>query len=224
MKIIALSDTHGHLINIRDSCDVVVIAGDWSPLTCQSDAYDVLDWCNFYFIPWMSGLNATHVIFIPGNHDIACEHKLFKDILYDMLKGHKASKKIHYLCNSSIIIDGIKFYGTPNNESPNGWAFASQRNQDYYFDEDTDVLITHQPPLFGDVGYIRKKYLQLGSKKLRDTILKSNISVNICGHIHTGSHEEHVAILDNGKYVSIFNVSILDESYNVNYNPTVITL
>lgn len=32
MKIIALSDIHGNLINIKNSSDIVIIAGDWSPL------------------------------------------------------------------------------------------------------------------------------------------------------------------------------------------------
>ena len=32
MKIIALSDLHGHLVQISESADVLVIAGDFSPL------------------------------------------------------------------------------------------------------------------------------------------------------------------------------------------------
>ena len=50
MKIIALSDQHGNLNPIRDSCDVVAIAGDWSPLYCQQDYTDVLDWWDDKFI------------------------------------------------------------------------------------------------------------------------------------------------------------------------------
>jgi len=224
MKIIALSDQHGNLEQIKDSCDVVVIAGDWSPLYCQHDCISVLSWWDKRYIPWMKGINTDHIVVIPGNHDLACTYGLFRDELKKILARHKMTDKVHYLCHDSVVIDGKKFYGNPNSESPSGWAFSDQYNQTYKFDHDTDVLVTHQPPMVGDVGYVRQFNREFGSRELRNRILKSNIAINICGHIHTGSHEEHPIVLNNGKMANIYNVSILDEDYRVAYEPTVIEL
>ena len=224
MKIIALSDQHGNLNKIKESCDVVVIAGDWSPLYCQHDCVAVLGWWDKKFIPWMKTLNTSHIIIIPGNHDLACVYAFFRDDLKKILERHKMFDKVHYLCYDSIVIDGKKFYGNPNSESPNGWAFSKQYNQTYKFDDDTDILVTHQPPMVGNVGYVKQFSRELGSRDLRDSILKSNISLNICGHIHTGSHDAHQITLNNGKIACIYNVSILNEEYCVAYEPTVIEL
>lgn len=224
MKIIAISDLHGNLINIKEKCDVVIIAGDLSPLYCQHDYYLTFDWINLQFMPWMLKLNTNHVIFIPGNHDIVCENKNFNKELRLLLHQYNAVSKIHYLCNNSVTINKVKFYGTPNNESPRGWAFAKQYNQNYKFDTDTNILITHQPPKIGNVGYVPLYHRELGSSLLRDKILDSNIDINICGHIHTGEHGETPVILNNGKFARIYNVSILDEEYSIAYKPTIIEL
>ncbi len=224
MKIIALSDIHGNLIHIDDECDVVIIAGDWSPLYCQHDYIRVLDWMNRRFIPWMKSLKSNSVIFIPGNHDLACEYSSFNSDFLTMLNRNKATDKVYYLNRSSVSINGKKFYGIPDSESPKGWAFSKPFNVDYSFDEDTDVLITHQPPRVGDVGYVRQFNKELGSQDLLDSILDSNIKLNICGHIHTGEHGKHNVQLNNGNIANVYNVSILDEEYTVSYRPTVIEL
>lgn len=224
MKIIALSDLHGNLDKIYDSCDVVVIAGDWSPLYCQHDAYSILNWWDRKFIPWMKQIDTSHIVIIPGNHDLACTLSFFKSELDTILKRNKVENEVHYLCHDSIIINGKKFYGNPNSESPRCWAFSNPYNVNYDFDDDTDVLITHQPPRFGNIGFVRQTNREFGSVDLRNKILDSNISLNICGHIHTGEHGCHSIILNNGNEARVYNVSILDEDYRVAYKPTVIEL
>lgn len=223
MKIIAVSDLHGNLINIRESCDLFVIAGDWSPLYCQRDYIETLSWIDSMFIPWMKQLNAKHVVFIPGNHDIVCTLPFFEKEFKSFLKRNNCTN-ISYLCNSGITIFGRKIFGIPNSESPNGWAFSNQYNQTYDFDDDTNILITHQPPRFGNVGYVQQFNKELGSVDLRNEILRSNISLNICGHIHTGDHTPTSATLNNRKTAIIQNVSILDENYEVAYPYTVINI
>lgn len=224
MKIIALSDQHGNLEQIRESCDVVIIAGDWSPLYCQQDCMSVLNWWDKKYAPWMKALKTNHIIVIPGNHDFACTYRFFKEDLYKILARHRIDDRVHYLCHDSVIIDEKKFYGNPNSESPNGWAFSMPYNQTYEFDEDTDILITHQPPRFGNVGFVKQFNKELGSVDLRNDILRSNIELNICGHIHTGDHNTTPVILNNEKLANIKNVSILDEDYRVAYEPAIIEI
>ena len=224
MKIIAVSDLHGNLIRIKESCDVFIIAGDWSPLYCQHDYSRMLEWINKKFVKWMLNLNAAHIIFIPGNHDLVCTYSCFSSDLLTILNRYNCIGKIHYLNCNSIILNDVKFFGLPNSESHRGWDFSNPYNMDYKFDHDTDILITHQPPKVGDVGYVRLFNKEFGSEYLRNEIVKSNIRLNICGHIHTGSHEVHTLLLNNGHTAEIRNVSILNEDYMVEYKPTAIEL
>ena len=52
MKIIAMSDFHGDLIENVESCDVVCICGDFLPLKIQRDSQKSLKWLKNDFLPW----------------------------------------------------------------------------------------------------------------------------------------------------------------------------
>ena len=226
MKIIAISDQHGNLNQIKDSCGVLVITGDWSPLCYQQDYDAVLNRSDNEFIPWMKALYTYHTIIVTCNHDLSCTYSslFFKDDIDNLIKRHDMCDKIHYLCFDSVIIDSKKFYCNPNSDSHSLLAFSNQHNQNYEFDDDTDILITHQPPRFGDVRFVRRFNKEFGSVDLRNDILRSNISLNICSHIHTGDHETTHIVLNNGKSAIIKNVSILDEDYRVAYEPVIIEI
>ena len=170
MKIIALSDQYGNLNQIEDSCDVLVIAGDLSSL-CYQQNYDVvLNRRDNEFIPWMKALDAYHII-VPYNHDLYCTCSSFKDDTDNIIKRHDMCDKIHYFRFESITIDGKKFYDNPNSDSHSWCVFSNQHNQNYEFDDDTDILITHQPPRFGDVRFVRRFNKEFCSVDLRNDIL-----------------------------------------------------
>lgn len=224
MKILAVSDLHGNLIKINDSSDVFVIAGDWSPLYIQRNYKEMLVWLDTKFIPWLSNINSKYVVFIAGNHDFVCETYSFNERIESMLKTHGCADRIFYLNRSSVLIEGKKFYGIPETEMPNFyWAFTKLSNTDYSFDDDTNILITHQPPKFGNLGFVDKYNRDFGSYELYETIKNSNLDLCLCGHIHEGSHEEHILENNNHK-IHLFNVSILNEDYNIFYEPTYIEL
>ena len=224
MKIIALSDKYGNLNQIKDSCDVLVIAGDWSHLCYQQDYDTVLNWCDNEFIQWMKALDTYHIIIIHCNHDTSCTYSFFKDDTDNLIKRHDMCDNIHYLRFDSVIIDCKKFYGNPNSDSSYLWAFSNQHNQNYEFDDDTDILITHQTPRFGDVRFVRIFNKEFGSVDLLNEILRSNISLNICSHIHTGDHETTHIVLNNCNSAIIKNMSISDEDYRVAYEPVIIEI
>lgn len=224
MKLLALSDLHGNLVNISGSYDVLIIAGDWSPLYIQNCYNDMMSWISYDFIKWLSGINAKHIIFIPGNHDFVCTMPSFRYSLDSILLQNGLKNRIHYLNCTSVKLYNKKFYGLPFTEGLNGWAFSSVYNPDYSFDSDTDILVTHQPPKFGNVGLVKYTNKDFGSISLRNEILNSNISLNICGHIHTGDHSTTKILLNNGREASVYNVSLLDEYYRIAYKPTVIKL
>lgn len=225
MKIIAISDLHGNLIRISESCNVVVIAGDWSPLYMQHDYTSMMKWINDKFIPWMKRLHTDHIVFIAGNHDLACTYSYFYKDLTKVLKRHDVENKVHYLNRTSITINGVKFYGIPDTEDEYCWAFSKTPGLcDYSFDDDTYVLITHQPPNIGDIGYIKFYNENYGSDLLRNKLVSSNVRLNICGHIHNGSHDKHMIESVKGNAIVCCNVSILDDDYKVAFEPTVLEI
>ena len=97
MRILHISDTHGchrRLGELPDA-DVVVHSGDFTMNGSEQEAID--------FLNWFCDLLHKHKIFICGNHD---------ECLYGAnINGLDAN--VHYLCNSGIEIDGVKFYGVP---------------------------------------------------------------------------------------------------------------
>ena len=109
-----------------------------------------------------------------GNHDECLSKSSVAEGEYD-LKG------IHYLENSEVVIESIKFYGSPNTPSMFDMAFT------FYPDEadkqwggvpaDTDVLITHGP-MEGvlDDG--------CGCPELKKRVAKVKPKFHLFGHIH----------------------------------------
>ena len=98
MKILHISDTHGNHYRLLDlpEADVVVHSGDFTMNGSEAEAID--------FMNWFCDLPYRHKIFICGNHD---------DCLYGAnIDG--LDDNVHYLCNSGIEIDGLKFYGVPD--------------------------------------------------------------------------------------------------------------
>ena len=97
MRIVCFSDTHGYheKVEIPDG-DILIHAGDFSRRgsTSEQEAFDV----------YLGGLPHTHKIVIAGNHDWSLE-----DVDDPESRFHNAA----YLQDSSITIDGVKFYGAP---------------------------------------------------------------------------------------------------------------
>lgn len=128
LSILHISDTHGlhrQLPQLPDA-DMIVHSGDFTMAGTEQEAFD--------FINWFCDLPHRHKIFIAGNHD---------DCLYGTeLSGLDDS--CHYLCNSGVNIEGIKFYGVSMFMEDD----MTGKYKEYLSDipNDTDVLITHQPP------------------------------------------------------------------------------
>ena len=163
MKILHISDTHGKHQILKDlpNADVIVHTGD---ITEDGTEEEVKD-----FIEWFSGLSYAHKIFIAGNHD---------NCLYGAnIEG--LPDNVHYLCNDSITIDGIKFYGVP---------MFLQDDLDGNFLElfgripaDTDVLLTHQPPL----GILDEQDgINYGDYTLYKRVMDVRPKYHLFGHLH----------------------------------------
>lgn len=211
MKIVAISDMHGTLLEYQDEFDVLCICGDISPLKIQWKKQKCINWIKDEFIPWTNRIKCKHVLLVAGNHDFVFEKTLINGI-HELFKG----TKITYLENSGTIIDGINFYGTPYCHQFGNWAFM--RPDDILEDifesipEYVDILLTHDAP-FGcsDICFEQTTWndgSHLGNVPLREAIERTNPKYVLHGHLHSSNHEEE--LINDTK---VYNVSILNEGY-----------
>lgn len=203
IKTILISDTHGlhRQLKVPDG-DILIHAGD-----IQSYGYphEVEDFNN-----WLGELPHAHKIVIGGNHD---------QTLYEAGYEKVAKKYITnaiYLENSGCTIEGIKFYGSPITPKFMNWFFMAERGieiQNKYWskiDRDTDILITHGPPM-GILDKVIDTNKALGCTDLLWTVKQLKPKIHIFGHIHS-SHG--TVIQDNIKFI---NASVMDEEYQIAY-------
>jgi Icc-related predicted phosphoesterase/glutaredoxin len=193
LRVVCLSDTHGRhkaLGEIPDG-DVLVCAGDFTETGSLQEVAD--------FSAWLKEQPHKHKIVIAGNHDVTFEPGTYMDswdryhkVLQDPIVAKRTleSSGCVYLEDSSFEVEGIKFFGTPHQPEFNNWAFNSKRGSEcrVKWDQipaDTDVLISHGPPLgHGDVLDKKKK---AGCVDLLHSVQQVvRPSLHIFGHVHEG--------------------------------------
>lgn len=217
MRIMCLSDTHTmhHKVDLGDlsEIDCVVHTGDFS----NGGELSTDD-----FLCWFSDLPVKHKVFIAGNHD-----------KYVMNYNDRFKRKVallggmHYLEDSGVEIEGIKFFGCPWVNKFYNWAFMayeSDLSQIYkLIPKDTQVLLSHGPaqgyldfvPRIGG-GHVGSLALRNKVKRLKD------LKYHIFGHIHEGYGILEIETKSN-KYTAV-NASCLDERYRVGNKPIVIEI
>jgi len=211
MKIVAISDTHWHY-NLYENLppgDILVIAGDY---TGKGDLMDLITFLSHISLLKKKGLY-REIVIIPGNHNLYEEENI------DKVPGFMKEAGATYLLDSGCTIDGISFYGTPWSVTFNDWAFMKDEEDLFYkfkkIPKGVDVLITHTPP-YGTLDVIRGKHL--GSHALEQRILSVKPKIHIFGHLHSAHGVAH------SKYTDFYNVSMLNDRYEVVYKPTIIEL
>lgn len=229
MRITAISDLHGYLPKNLPGGDVLCICGDSVPLDYQNDLAQSVAWFALDFNKWADSIPYKKVVFIGGNHDFYLDElgKAHRpsSVLKHLLPGsHKGQSKLIYLCDNSVEIDGIRFYGTPWIADLARWAFY-KREEDLIEAYDRiprkcDVLLTHMPPRACGAGLVMQHgnydtLTNYGSQALADAIENREIKYALCGHVHSGNHcPESFGMVDN-----VVNVSLKDENYKVAYKP-----
>jgi len=176
MRILCLSDTHGRHRRLQiPEADILLFAGDMGA-TSFSRLADFADWLASIPLP------AERKIIISGNHDGVFERH-----------PNEAQKYLDgiaiYLENSYCTVDGLKVYGTPVSLAFNNWFFniPDDGSIQAYWDPiplDTDILLTHQPPL----GILDSDSRQrnLGCPRLLSRVREIQPRLHCFGHIHPG--------------------------------------
>ncbi len=208
MKILVISDTHGRHNELKlAQADVLVHAGD---LTNDVGRKSLRD-----FLIWFEKQDFQYKCFCAGNHDGAFEK--WPDLARAMVK--EVAPSAIYLENSEVIINGLKFYGSPITPTFYNWYFNKDRGEQIkrYWDmipSDTDVLITHGPP-YGVLDKAMREdfpgaYENAGCKDLLDAIKRVRPKLWVGGHLHHCGGQTQT--IDG----TIFcNAAVVDDSYNL---------
>ena len=234
MKVAVISDNHGFLPiypsnywKELEECELLLICGDIIPLHIQFDMSKSKQWLVEEFKPWAESLPVEQVIFIAGNHDFWFErndltaHQIFPS--HDKVRYLK-NEYIDYISTQDSKIYYV--FGTPYCHQFGNWAFmrdeetlAKKFNQ---IPDNVDILLSHDAPYgTSDIcfeGFSASKG-HIGCPELRDAIIASKPKYNFHGHLHSANHGEE--LLGETK---VYNTSILNEQYNLVYEPLMIRL
>ncbi|PRP86700.1 phosphoesterase [Planoprotostelium fungivorum] len=185
LRFVVVSDTHNQHESIKmPEADVFIHAGDF----CGHGNLKEVE----KFASWLSSLPYPHKIVIA---DWPFEREA--EAAEALLKPHCT-----YLRDSSTVIDGIKFYGSPWQPRFFDWAFNLDRGEAIrekwnLIDRDTDILITHGPPK--NFGGIVKNGSDAGCEDLLEVIQQMRPLLHISGHIHESygvTHDEETTYIN----------------------------
>jgi Icc-related predicted phosphoesterase len=171
LTLVAMADTHGFEddLDVPDG-DVLIHAGDLTRL----GELDEIRRVNRF----LASLPHRHKLVVAGNHDWSFQTK--PDL------ARKALTAATYLEDSAVVIEGVKFYGSPWQPWFLDWAFNLQRGAPLVekwalIPEDVDVLITHGPPAgIGD----KASDGRVGCDDLLRRVEAIKPKLHIFGHIH----------------------------------------
>lgn len=206
MKIIVTSDTHGmHGFARMPEGGILVHAGD---ITRHGEKRELIE-----FNAWLGTLYYEHILVIAGNHDFCIEN--------DLEGSREALSNAVLLHDEEIVIDGLKFYGSPWQPVFYDFAFNLPRGEPLrrkwaMIPEDTDVLITHGPPLgHGDETTIGEN---VGCEDLLNRLRTIEPRAHVFGHIHEGQ-----GITCEGETQCI-NASLVDVNFDFACHPFAIEI
>ncbi|RVU85596.1 metallophosphoesterase [Leucothrix sargassi] len=202
MKITIISDTH------LDHEKLGVMSGD--VLIHCGDMFDLFEWDSRDFKAmddWFGKQQFDVILCVGGNHDFDIEKRL-EDT-------PQPFKNATFLCDETYEHNGVKFYGAPWVPELYRHAFFKENDELEVewekIPEDTDVLITHTPP----IGTLDEssKGRSFGCSYLAMHIDRVKPRLHCFGHIHASSGvlEKHG--------VTYINASMVNSDHQIIHEP-----
>lgn len=205
MKIVFISDTHREENKVKiPECDILIHAGDFD-IRDLEDLERLNGW--FYNQP------AKRIVWIGGNHDFYLE-KISKESIQVIVNS------AIYLENSSVIIEGLKIWGTPYSVQYENWAYMLNDNalREIWkmIPDDTDIVISHSPP--HGILDLTDGGCNAGSLSLLNRIKEIKPKLHVFAHIHEGY----------GKYTDyvtdFINASQMSSTYDLENKPIILEI
>lgn len=231
MKIVALSDQHGFLPEIQP-CDLLIVAGDVcpdrvGPLLAERDPARQKVWFDQQVRPWLARSSAAHKVLTWGNHDWCGQECSFANDS----PAAATTTALQILVDDVTSVPGngttgrsISIWASPWSNRFQNWAFMKSGAElvAVYakIPDRIDILVSHQPPYgYGDrYEHLDGEIEHLGSRELLAAIERIRPRLVVCGHLHGGhGYYEHEGI-------PIYNVSVVNDQYQLIRPPTVIDI
>lgn len=202
MKIVMISDVHEQWHDlVIPSCDLLISAGDYS--------YRGKPQVVVAYHKWLDQQNAGYIISVQGNHELWVEknYPLAKDTVRSI------SPSMRFV-EEGLGTDGaLKIWCSAYTPRFHDWAYNVDRGAAIkaHWDripDDTEILITHGPPLGIMDQIVPGQSEHLGCADLMKRIVNlPKLKLHVFGHIHGSSGECDI----NG--VRFVNASICNEQY-----------
>lgn len=207
MRIVIVSDTHGSHEELGTlSGDVLIHCGDFcdgfNPNRSDIDNTD----------RWFAKQQFEAILCVGGNHDFVAEEL--------ESRNEPVFEHATYLTDSSTTIGGIHFYGAPWVPELDRWAYflpdAELKQKWDLIPENTDVLITHTPPL----GILDKPRsgISIGCSHLRAKLENLDLLIHCFGHVHASYGQL------NSSKTRFVNATVVDSDFVVANQPVTIDL
>lgn len=197
-KLAFISDTHMQHARLTqfvapERPDVLVHCGDFTNICGLHEVLSFSEWCLMLLKKEYVGA----VVVIAGNHDALFDPK--SQLSYRHGDPQTAERlcatfrlaSVTYLQDSAAVVAGVKFYGSPWTKRFYDWGFQidSEEQDRRIFGavpEDTDVLLTHGPPLGVRDRCPRDggTFENVGSGALLEALKRAKPRVHAFGHIH----------------------------------------
>lgn len=205
MRIVFISDTHNKLdqMTVPDG-DILIHSGD---STNHGSADEIRR-----FNEQLNRLPHKYKVVIAGNHEL-----LFQQ---EPERARSLITAAIYLQDESVVIEGIKIYGTPWIPDFKGTAFnlpvGSQRLKLEWdkIPADTDILITHGPPKDALDAIPNGK--SVGCPFLRERVSEIKPRIHCFGHVH---HSHGTLAVDGTLFI---NAASNTEQYQPTNAPIVV--
>lgn len=189
LRLTCLSDTHnaspggGYTL---PAGDILIHAGD---LTNQGSPHELQK-----ALAWLREADFAAKVVVAGNHDLALDERNggFDE---EMRKLVREDEGLVYLEHESAVVEvkgvKVKVFGSPYSLASSGekqWAFQTSPDAAEKLwsavPSDTDVLITHTPPL----GHLDASahWTRGGCPALKQALGRVRPSLLVCGHCHEG--------------------------------------
>ena len=202
MKITMISDTHN---NHRDlgtlEGDVLIHCGDMLRLF-QDDSNSLAD-----IDEWFGEQQFDLILCIGGNHD---------HMLQDQANKHfRPFKNAVYLQDEIYEHQGVVFYGAPWVPELEGHAFFQPdevlKQKWAMIPQETDVLITHTPPL----GILDQssRGMRFGCRDLLNELPRVSPKLHCFGHVHNST-----GVLEQGETTYV-NAASVNSQYSLVKDP-----
>ncbi|POM71313.1 Calcineurin-like phosphoesterase [Phytophthora palmivora] len=193
LRVVCISDTHAKHRNLKTipHGDVLLHCGDFTNRGTHEEIRDFND--------WLGTLPHAHKVVIAGNHDVCMDaveyeqhwNKAFRHKEYNDPRASRALlTNCTYLENRSVVVEGLKIYGSPMTPPIPGRVGAFNVDRGFADQQhwakvpaDVDVLVTHGPPH----GILDSTFtgLHVGSETLlKETMSRIRPSFHVFGHIH----------------------------------------